>query len=91
MSSAFSAGVTQRKALHSEAQPILSPESDILIFGAPAAYLQMRASLLTLWHSSGTDISSHAAAFGICRIVAGYDLYLITGKVLQVGDDRRLL
>lgn len=62
-----------------------------LIFGAPAAYLHTRVPVLTLRHSSGTDISSHAAAFGICRIVAGYDLYLITGKVLQVGDDRRLL
>lgn len=82
MSSAFSAGVRQRKALHSEAN---------LIFGAAAAYLHTRVSVLTLRHRSGTDISRHAAAFGICGIVAGYDLYLITGKVLQVGDDCRLL
>lgn len=43
--------------------------------------------VLTLWHSSSTDISSHAAAFEVCRMVAGHDLNLITGKVVQVGDD----
>lgn len=44
--------------------------------------------VLTLWHSSGTDISGHAAAFKVCRMVAGHDLYLVTGKMVQVGDDR---
>ena len=44
--------------------------------------------VLTLWHSSSTDISSHAAAFEVSRVIAGHDLYLITGEVVQVGDDR---
>lgn len=47
-----------------------------------------QAFVLTLRHSSGTDISSHAAAFEVCQIVAGHYLYLVTGEVLQVGDDR---
>ena len=45
----------------------------------------------TLRQSSSTDISSHAAAFEVCWMVAGHDLYFITGKVLQVGYDCRLL
>lgn len=43
--------------------------------------------VLTLRHGSGADISSHAAAFEVCWIVAGHDLYLIAGEVVQVGDD----
>lgn len=54
-------------------------------------YWQKCVSVLTLWHRPGTDISSHAAALEVCLLVAGYNLYFITGKVLQVGDDGRLL
>lgn len=43
--------------------------------------------VLTLGHCSGTDVSSHAAAFEVCRMVAGHDLDLIAGKVVKVGDD----
>lgn len=42
---------------------------------------------LTLWHRSGTDVSRHAAAVDVCKMVAGHDLDLITGKVVQIGDD----
>lgn len=45
----------------------------------------------TLWHGSSADVSGHAAAFEICGVVAGHDLYLITGEMVQVGDDSRLL
>lgn len=41
----------------------------------------------TFRHSSSTDISRHAAALEVCGMVAGHNLNLITGKVLQVGDD----
>lgn len=40
--------------------------------------------ILTLRQGPGTGIGSQAAA---CGMVAGYDLYLIAGEVLQVGYD----
>lgn len=45
----------------------------------------------TLWHGSSADVSSHAAASQIGGMVAGHDLYLVTGEMMQVGDDSRLL
>lgn len=44
----------------------------------------------TIRHSSGTDISGQAAASGVCGMVAGHDLYCVTGEVLQVGYNCRL-
>lgn len=46
---------------------------------------------LTLWHGSSTDISRHTATFEVCWMVAGHDLYLVTRKVVQAGDDCWLL
>lgn len=45
----------------------------------------------TLWHGPSADVSSHAAALQICGMVAGHYLDLITGEMVQVGDDGRLL
>lgn len=45
----------------------------------------------TFGHGSGTDESSNAAAFEVRGMVAGHDLYLITGEMVQVGNDCRLL
>lgn len=45
----------------------------------------------TLRHGSSADVSSHAAAPRVGGMVAGHDLYLVTGEMVQVGDDNRLL
>lgn len=50
-----------------------------------------RVTVRTLWHGSSADVSSYAAAFQIGGMVAGHDLDLVTGEMMQVGDDSRLL
>lgn len=49
--------------------------------------MQLVVFELTFWHCSSTDISRHAAAFEVTWMVAGHDLNLIAGEVVQVGDD----
>lgn len=43
-----------------------------------------------LWHRPGADVGRHAAALQVRRMVAGHDLDLVAGEVVQIGDDRRL-
>lgn len=50
-----------------------------------------RVAVRTLRHGSSADVSSDAAASGVEGMVAGYDIYLVTGEMMQVGDDNRLL
>ena len=45
----------------------------------------------TLWHGARADVGGHAAAQGVCEVVAGQDLDLVAGEVVQVGDHRGLL
>ena len=45
----------------------------------------------TLWHGARADVGGHAAAQGIRGVVAGQDLDLVAGEVVQVGDHGGLL
>lgn len=50
-----------------------------------------QTSICTFGQGAGADISCHAAAGRVSRVIAGVDLDLVAGEVAQVGDDRWLL
>lgn len=61
------------------------------VFQCLEGWAESGQTSLTLRHRAGADVSSQAAAFELCGVVAGHDVDLIAGEMLQVWDDCGLL
>lgn len=59
----------------------------LILWGSHQCFTEGSEERLTFGHGAGVDKRGQAAALGFGGVVAGMDLDLVAGEVLQAGDD----